>query len=170
MSGMQVLQEHSPATTRIRATKANTMTGNPRRTFIGMSLTVASAGLVTAASAAGPREDAGPPTTGFVYLVTYRPGAKWIAGQPLRGQRLKEHFRYMLSLYQEGKLRHAGGFNDDSGGAAAFTAPDDAAANEIVAADPAVVSQVFTYELHRWNWVDWAQALERAAQPAPATR
>lgn len=81
-----------------------------------MSLTAASAGLVAAASAAEPREGSGPPTTGLVYLVTYRPGAKWI---------------------------------------------------ETVAADPAVISQVFTHELHRWNWVDWAQALERAA---PATR
>ena len=146
------------------------MTDNPRRTFLGMSLTAASAGLVTAASAAEPRADSGPPTDGFVYLVTYRPGAKWIEGQPLRGQPLKEHGRYMLSLYREGKLRHAGGFNDDSGGAAAFTAPDDAAANEIVAADPAVISQVFTYELHRWNWVDWAQVLKRTATVEQSAR
>jgi uncharacterized protein YciI len=90
-----------------------------------------------------------------VYLVVYRPGEKWLAGQPLEAQPLREHGRYMLSLHREGTLRYAGRFADGSGGAAVFAAPDDAAANLIVEKDPAVISKVFAYDLRRWLRVDW---------------
>src|SRR5687767_9308158 len=92
-----------------------------RRTFIGLSLSAAGAQLMSRpAGAAG----TGVPTLETVYLVIYRPGEKWLAGQPLDAQPLREHGRYMLSLHREGTLRYAGRFADGSGGAAVFAAPD----------------------------------------------
>jgi hypothetical protein len=41
-----------------------------------------------------------------------------------------------------------------------FGAEDDASAQAIVAADPAVVAQTFTFELRQWAFVDW-EALAR---------
>jgi uncharacterized protein YciI len=92
-----------------------------------------------------------------VYLVVYRPGEKWLAGQPLEAQPLREHGRYMLSLYREGTLRYAGRFADGSGGAAVFAAADDEAASAVVEKDPAVLSKVFAYDLRRWIRMDWAK-------------
>jgi uncharacterized protein YciI len=134
-----------------------------RRKFLGMSLTAAGAGLVIGGVVEGAenRAAAGPPAADTVYLVIYRPGERWRQGQPLQ---LRDHGRYMLSLYRQGVLRFAGPFSDDSGGAAVFAAADDAAAAAVVAADPAVKEQVFAYELRRWTWVDWARLL-----PSPAT-
>jgi uncharacterized protein YciI len=136
-----------------------------RRRFIGMGLMAAGAWAATgnaaeptpAPAAAPAAQGATPPT----YIVVYHPGPKWIEGKPLSGQPLREHGQYMLSLYRNGALRFAGGFADDSGGAAVFTAADDAAALAVVQADPAVTMQVFVYELRRWRLVDWQK---RAAQ------
>jgi uncharacterized protein YciI len=122
------------------------MSDNSRRTFIGLALSAAAAELVPRATV---------PIQETVYLVVYRPGEKWLVGQPLEAQPLREHFRYMLTLHREGILRHAGRFADGSGGAAVFAAPDDAAAALVVEKDPAVVSKVFGYDLRRWVWVDW---------------
>jgi uncharacterized protein YciI len=128
------------------------MSDSSRRTFIGLTLSAAGAKLMSrAASAAGTSV----PTLETVYLVVYRPGEKWLGGQPLEAQPLREHGRYMLSLHREGTLRYAGRFADGSGGAAVFAAPDDAAANLIVEKDPAVISKVFAYDLRRWLRVDW---------------
>jgi uncharacterized protein YciI len=139
---------------------------NSRRTFIEMGLATAGASLMSQANAAA-REapsEAGrerrTPILEAVYLVVYRPGENWLPGRPLQGQPLREHGRYMLSLYREGTLRYAGGFADDTGGAAVFSAPDAAAAERVISKDPAVVSKVFTYELHPWARVDWAKLLE----------
>ena len=98
------------------------------------------------------------------YLVVFRPGPRWIAGKPLKEQPLKEHGRYMLDLYRRGILRVAGGFADDSGGALAFRAADDAEARAIVAADPAVISKLFLFELHPWKTQPWAEIDARARQ------
>lgn len=97
------------------------------------------------------------PTLDTVYLVVYRPGEKWLHGQPLEAQPLREHGRYMLSLYREGTLRYAGPFADGSGGAAVFAATDDEVATAVIEKDPAVVSKVFAYDLRRWNRMDWQQ-------------
>ena len=126
------------------------MRASSRRTFMGLSLSAAGAQLLSRAANA-----AAPPTLEPVYLVVYRPGDAWLVGQPLEAQPLREHGRYMLSLHREGTLRYAGRFEDGSGGAAVFAAPDDAAAKLVVEKDPAVVSKVFAYDLRRWIRVDW---------------
>ena len=98
-----------------------------------------------------------------MYLVVYRPGAGWIQGKPMQEQPpLKEHGRYMLQLYRQGVLQFAGRFGDNIGGAMAFTAKDDAEANAIVAADPAVTSGMFTHELRAWELQPWADIAARS--------
>src|SRR5678815_1949428 len=89
------------------------------------------------------------------YLVVYRPGPAWLPGRPLSEQPLKDHGRYILSLYVKGSLKSAGPFLDNAGGAAAFEAANDDEAKAVVAADPAVVSGVFVAEVHPWGLVDW---------------
>lgn len=121
---------------------------NDRRQFVLAGLTAALAGSSGATQAAQPAQPS--------YLCIYRPGANWLSGKPLSEQPLREHGRYMLDLYRRGIMRLAGRFADDSGGAMLFGAEDDASAQAIVAADPAVVAQTFTYELRQWAFVDWA--------------
>lgn len=127
------------------------MSGRSRRAFIGMSLSAAGAELMSGTVGAAV------PTLDTVYLVVYRPGENWLAGQPLEAQPLRDHGRYMLALHRQGTLRHAGRFADGSGGAAVFAAADDAAAALVVEKDPAVTSKVFAYDLRRWIWVDWSK-------------
>lgn len=90
-----------------------------------------------------------------LFLVTYKPGAAWRTGRALLEQPLLEHAKYMFGLFVSGALKLAGGFSDDSGGAAVFGASDDAAANAVIANDPAVISEILIPELHRWDLVDW---------------
>jgi uncharacterized protein YciI len=121
---------------------------NDRRQFVLAGLSAALAGSSSATQAAEPAQPS--------YLCIYRPGTKWLPGKPLSEQPLREHGRYMLDLYRRGIMRLAGRFADDSGGAMLFGADDDASAQAIVAADPAVVAQTFTYELRQRAVVDWA--------------
>jgi uncharacterized protein YciI len=69
----------------------------------------------------------------------------------------------MLSLHREGRLRFAGPFGNDNGGAAVFTAVDDAEAEAVVAADPGIKEQILAGDLRRWSWIDWAKIAGRAA-------
>jgi len=95
------------------------------------------------------------------YLVIYRPGPAWISGKPVTEQPLKEHGKYMLSLYKNGVLKFAGPFTDNAGGAVAFEAENEDEAKAVVAADPAVTSKVFLSELHPWRLVDWEQYVKK---------
>jgi uncharacterized protein YciI len=101
------------------------------------------------------------PTAKSTFLVVYKPGPKWLTGKPLAEQPLREHGRYMLSLYSKGDLKIAGPFTDDSGGAVVLNVADEAAAKSIVMNDPAVVTGVFVYELHPWGLVDWESRLKK---------
>ena len=86
-------------------------------------------------SAMGEAPAARPPAAEPVFLVIYRAGPEWPPGKTLAELPLREHGRYMLSLHQRGVLRMAGGFADDSGGAAVLQVPDMTAAKAI-ADDP----------------------------------
>jgi uncharacterized protein len=108
---------------------------------------------------AGSHAEGAPTTT--AYLVVYKPGPAWLEGKPLAEQPLKEHGRYLLSLYVKGSLKFAGPFSDNAGGAAVFDAADDEEAQAVVAADPAVTSGVFIAELHPWRLVDWARDVKK---------
>ena len=128
--------------------------GYTRGEFMQMGL----AGLLASGEVAAQEQTRQPS-----YLCVYRPGPRWLPGKPLAEQPLREHGRYMLDLYKRGVMRMAGRFADGSGGAMLFGADDDASEQAIVAADPAVVAETFTYELRQWAFVDWASLAKRAA-------
>ncbi len=121
-----------------------------------LGASIASAGPGTALESA-----AGATNT---YLVLYRRGPAWEEGKPMREQQsLREHFAYYLDLHRQGRLIAGGGFIDESGGAAVFTADSDDAAAALIAADPAVLSGVFRHELQRWKLNAWDEIARRRA-------
>jgi uncharacterized protein YciI len=101
-----------------------------------------------------------------LYLAIYGPGPNWIQGRPTSEQPLREHGRHMLDLHRQGRLRLAGSFADDPGGAAAFEADDDDAARTIVSTDPAIITGVMVCSLRRWKVVDWEAVRRRAEAKA----
>jgi uncharacterized protein YciI len=94
-------------------------------------------------------------TTKVNYLVIYRPGPAWVAGKPVEEQPLKEHGKYMLSLYVKGSMKLAGPLTDNAGGAVLLAVADESEAKSIVMEDPAVKSGIFVYEMHPWELKPW---------------
>jgi uncharacterized protein YciI len=103
---------------------------------------------------------ANPPAKKQSFLVIYRPGPAWLTGKPVTEQPLKEHGKYMLDLYKSKVMRMAGPFEDNTGGAVVLDVSGEDEAKSVVAHDPAVISRVFTYELHPWRLVSWEQYLK----------
>ena len=89
------------------------------------------------------------------FLVIYRPGPAWVPGKPVTQQPLKEHGKYMLSLYISGSMKLAGPLTDNAGGAVLLDVANEFKAKAIVAEDPAVKSGIFVYELHPWELKPW---------------
>src|SRR4029450_11198789 len=117
------------------------------------------------AGTANPQET-GTKTT---YLVIYRPGPEWLTGKSVMEQPVKEHGKYMLSLYIKGSMRLAGPLTDNAGGAVLLDVSDEGEAKAIVANDPAVKSGIFVYEMHPWKLQPWdvfAKKAKGAAQTA----
>ena len=141
--------------------------GTALRSVVAMSLAVAFGALaVTAPDAETKPSDslAALSATRPTYLVVYRHGPSWMDGKPMREQQsMREHFQFYIGLHRKGLLIAGGGFTDESGGAAVFEAADDAAAAEIVAADPAVKSKVFRFDLQRWKPNPWEEISKRSA-------
>jgi uncharacterized protein YciI len=131
-----------------------------RRDLIRLSLAGAAAFLMRPFVARSTEKEPKKPN---LYLAVYRPGPAWIQGQPTTAQPLREHGRYILQLHLQGKLKLAGGFPVD-GGAAAFEADSDEAAQAIIASDPAVIAGVMECTLRRWNVQDWDAIARRSAQ------
>jgi uncharacterized protein YciI len=96
------------------------------------------------------------------YLVIYRPGTAWLTGKSVMEQPLKEHGKYMLSLYIKGSMRLAGPLTDNAGGAVLLEVSDEAEAKAIVANDPAVKSGIFIYEMHPWKLQPWDELAKKA--------
>jgi uncharacterized protein len=141
------------------------MESKTRREFVGSAVLVMAATMTTQAATSTQQTNAHGTSTQDSkagYLITYTAGPAFLAGKPLSQQPLKEHGRYMLDLHKRGVLRMAGGFGDDSGGAAFVDAGSLEAARDIAEADPAVQSKVFVYRVQQWNLVPWQQIAERA--------
>ena len=95
-------------------------------------------------------------------LVLYRPGPGWLTGKSVMEQPLKEHGKYMLSLYIKGSMKLAGPLTDNAGGAVLLEVSNEAEAKAIVANDPAVKSGVFVYEMHPWKLQPWEKFAKKA--------
>jgi uncharacterized protein YciI len=102
------------------------------------------------------------PATKATYLVIYRPGPAWLTGKSVMEQPLKEHGKYMLSLYIKGSMKLAGPLTDNAGGAVLLDVSDEAEARAIVANDPAVQSGIFVYEIHPWKLQPWDEFARKA--------
>ena len=100
--------------------------------------------------------------TNATYLVLYRPGPAWLTGKSVMEQPLKEHGKYMLSLYIKGSMKLAGPLTDNAGGAVLLEVSNEAEAKAIVANDPAVKSGVFVYEMHPWKLQPWEKFAKKA--------
>jgi uncharacterized protein YciI len=85
-------------------------------------------------------------------------------------QPLKEHGKYMLSLYIKGSMRLAGPLADNAGGAVLLDVSDEAEAKAIVANDPAVKSGIFVYEMHPWKLQPWDEFSKKAKGTTQSAR
>jgi uncharacterized protein YciI len=112
-------------------------------------------------------QEAAPKAT---YLVVYRPGPAWLTGKSVMDQPLKEHGKYMLSLYIKGSMKLAGPLTDNAGGAVLLEVSDEAEAKAIVANDPAVKSGIFLCEMHPWKLEPWDQLAKKAKGAAQTSR
>jgi len=136
--------------------------------LLGVSLALICASSQSIAAETEPQQE----QTKATYLVIYRPGPAWLVGKSVLEQPLKEHGKYMLSLYIKGSMKLAGPLTDDAGGAVLLAVADESEAKMIVAADPAVKSGIFVYEMHPWNlqpWDEFAKKAKGSTRPvAPA--
>ncbi|HEU4781373.1 MAG TPA: YciI family protein [Steroidobacteraceae bacterium] len=137
-----------------------------QRTWMAIAAAVAAAcAAFTVSAGSGPDVALAPlSATRTTYLVVYQRGPSWVEGKPMREQeKMLDHFNYYIQLHRKGILLGAGGFTDESGGAAVFEAQTDAAARLIVSEDPAVTSKVFSYELQRWKLNPWEEISRKRA-------
>lgn len=89
--------------------------------------------------------------TRTLFIVSYRPGPKWVAGKHNHQQALGPHAAYIKRLLDEGVLFAGGPYGDNEGGMAIFWATDMDQAKAVVAADPAVTAGIFVGELRGWT-------------------
>ena len=99
------------------------------------------------------RDNPSPPDQ--IFAIIFGRGPAWLEDHPVFEQPLAEHGAYELSLFQAGTLLSGGPFLDDSGGLSIIRCADRAAAEAIIAADPAVAKGIMSAELRPWYQVDW---------------
>ena len=85
-----------------------------------------------------------------LYAVTYRAGPAWQPGRPMEAQGLRDHFFYMRSLHQQGLIAAAGPMGAEGGLMLIYVA-DRAAAEAILARDPAIQARIFTADVQRFD-------------------
>lgn len=78
-----------------------------------------------------------------LFALFFAPGPMWKPGRPFAEQGLRPHFDYWMNLHRQGRIASAGAVGTDSG-LVVLRAADQAAADAILAADPAIVSGIFT--------------------------
>ena len=126
--------------------------------FMLLSITLMSYSSLSIAATDEPQPEKAKET----YLVIYRPGPAWLEGKSVFEQPLKEHGKYMLNLYIKGSMKLAGPLTDNAGGAVLLVVGQESEAKAIVAADPAVKSGIFLYEMHPWKLQPWDEFAKKA--------
>lgn len=107
------------------------------QTAQGLALTTA---VLLASPIAGQEPTAEPaqaPLNLPLFAVVYEAGPTWTPEVPMAEQGLLDHFYYMRDLHQRGHIVIAGPLGED-GGLVILRAADQAAADQAIAADPAV--------------------------------
>lgn len=135
-------------------TRTGSMPLNSLPLVVATTLLLSSVALAQTEASAAARTD-----SSTVYLVVYRPGPEWIEGRPVTEQPLREHGRYVIRLYSEGRMIQAGPFNDAPGGAMLLTVGSLDEAKRILEEDPAVVDGIMIPELFTWHRRDWSRLL-----------
>jgi uncharacterized protein len=90
-------------------------------------------------------------TKEMIYSITYLRGNNYDESKSIYEQDLLEHGYYMKKLLKEGKLLLAGPFPDNSGAQVILKAEDENEMKEIINQDPAVIKNIFSYELKSWD-------------------
>lgn len=96
----------------------------------------------TAQPGAAP-QSATAPAAQPLFALILAPGPAWKPGRPFAEQGLRPHFDYWMALFRAGRIASAGPVGTDSG-LVLLRAADQAAADAILAADPAIVAGIFT--------------------------
>jgi uncharacterized protein YciI len=100
-----------------------------------------------------------------LFVLVYRQGPAWKAGEPMRAQTaIGAHGAYMKRLFGEGRSFAAGPTTDAPGGVVILRASSLEEARALMAADPGVSSGMFMGEVHAWTPVF------RSDQPLPQAR
>jgi uncharacterized protein YciI len=86
-----------------------------------------------------------------LYVVRYAHGKNYDLNKSIYKQDLLEHGKYMKQLLDEGKLLMAGPFTDNSGAEIVLKADNEQTANDIVSKDPAIIKNIFIYEIKAWD-------------------
>jgi uncharacterized protein YciI len=87
----------------------------------------------------------------MIFSIAYSKGKNYDESKSIYEQDLLEHGCYMKKLLKEGKLLLAGPFPDNSGGQVILKAEDENEVKEIMNYDPAVIKNIFSYELNAWD-------------------
>lgn len=96
------------------------------------------------------------------FVVVYDPGPRWEVDKAASEQPgIADHGRYLIQLYSDGVMKSAGPFQD-GGGLVVLQAESEAAARDIVAADPGVRAGLLQVNmLRRWDQRDWDAYIRR---------
>lgn len=107
--------------------------------------------IAEAADTSPKPEAAAPPSATSLFVITYRPGSAWKPGVPMAKQGLGPHGAYIKSLLDDGRLFAGGGFVTSDGGMAIVYAQSRAEADALLAADPAITSNIFVATIEHWR-------------------
>lgn len=117
--------------------------------FAAVALVAPAGGQTAEKSEAAPR--IGKTVRGQLFAVIYRPGRNWRPGLPMNRQDLGPHLRYYRQGLTDGHVLAGGGLLAMNGGLAILTMASLADAEAFLASDPAIVSGVFSGEVHAWT-------------------
>lgn len=99
-----------------------------------------------------------------LFAIVYRAGPAWKPGVPMQEQELRDHFYYVKALHERGDIVYAGAMGPDAG-LMIFHAADQAAAETLMANDPAVKTGILLGDVRRYTPLFVGTGAASAANP-----